>query len=55
MSKPIESPAEHYRAAERLLAVAETSIPLDIQSIAALCAIAHAVLATVPNRRAPRD
>jgi hypothetical protein len=48
------SPSEHYRDAERLLTAAESSVAESIQVNAALLAVAHAVLATVPPRRAPR-
>jgi hypothetical protein len=48
------SPSEHYRDAERLLTAAESSVTDSIQVNAALLAVAHAVLATVPPRRAPR-
>jgi hypothetical protein len=48
------TPADHYREAERLLAAAESSRTAEIQSTDALIAIGHAVLATVPPRRARR-
>jgi hypothetical protein len=48
------SPSEHYRDAERLLTAAESSLSESLQVNAALLAVAHAVLATVPPRRAPR-
>jgi hypothetical protein len=47
-------PSQHYLAAERLLGAAESSVTDQIQITTALLAIAHAVLATVPRRRAPR-
>jgi hypothetical protein len=45
------SPAEHYAEAARLLAAAESSRTTEIQSVDALIALGHAVLATVPKRR----
>jgi hypothetical protein len=48
------SPSEHYRDAERLLTAAESSLTESLQVNAALLAVAHAMLATVPPRRAPR-
>jgi hypothetical protein len=48
------SPSEHYRDAERLLTAAESCLSESLQVNAALLAVAHAVLATVRPRRAPR-
>ncbi len=45
------TPAEHYAAAARLLAAAESSRTAQIQTTDALIALGHAVLATVPKRR----
>jgi hypothetical protein len=45
------TPAEHYRDAARLLAAAESSRTESIQSVDALIAIGHAIMATVPKRR----
>jgi hypothetical protein len=45
------TPAEHYAEAARLLAAAESSRTAEIQSVDALIALGHAVLATVPKRR----
>jgi hypothetical protein len=50
----MSEPTHHYREAERLLAIVEASVTSEIQATAALAAIGHAVLATVPPRRAPR-
>jgi hypothetical protein len=46
------SPRDHYT--ERLLAAAEASVAENIEVVSAPIAIAHAVLATVTPRRAPR-
>jgi hypothetical protein len=54
MATQPRSPSEHYRDAERLLTAAESSVTESIQVNTALLAVAHAVLATVPPRRAPR-
>jgi hypothetical protein len=43
-------PAEHYADAERLLAAAESSVTEQIQTRAALIAIADAVLTLSPRR-----
>jgi hypothetical protein len=48
----MSSPAEHYEQAERLLAAAESSRTAEMQTSDALIALGHAVLATVPRRRA---
>jgi hypothetical protein len=45
------TPAEHYAEAARLLAAAESSRTSEIQSVDALIALGHAVLATCPKRR----
>jgi hypothetical protein len=45
------TPSEHYQQAERLLAAAESSRTAEIQSVDALIALGHAVLATAPRRR----
>jgi hypothetical protein len=47
----MSAPSEHYEQAERLLAAAESSRTAEIQSVDALIALGHAVLATVPKRR----
>ena len=47
---PLRSPAEHYQAAERLLAAGELSVTEPIQNSAALIAIGHALLAAAPRR-----
>jgi hypothetical protein len=44
------SPAEHYQAAERLVAVAESSITEQIQHTSALIALTHAILTLSPRR-----
>jgi hypothetical protein len=44
------SSAEHYQAAERLVAAAESSVTEQIQTTTALLALAHAVLAQAPRR-----
>jgi hypothetical protein len=54
MTSTPRTPSEHYREAERLLAAAESSRTAEIQSSDALIALGHAVLATVPRRRASR-
>jgi hypothetical protein len=51
MTIPARTPAEHYAEAARLLAAAESSRTAEIQSVDALIALGHAVLATVPKRR----
>jgi len=48
------TPAEHYQQAERLLAAAESSRTAEIQSVDALIALGHALLATAPRRRSRR-
>lgn len=48
------TPADHYAEAVRLLAAAESSRTAEIQSVDALIALGHAVLATVPRRRVRR-
>jgi hypothetical protein len=45
------TPAEHYAEAARLLAAAESSRTAEIQSVDALIAVGHAIMATVPKRR----
>jgi len=50
MTSPSRSPREHYRDAERLLAAAETSRTEQMQSVDALIAIGHALLAAAPRR-----
>jgi hypothetical protein len=50
MSTQPRTPAEHYADAERLLAVAESSITEGIQTASALAALAHAVLTLSPRR-----
>jgi hypothetical protein len=52
MTIPARTPAEHYAEAARLLAAAESSRTAEIQSSDALIAIGHAIMATVPKRRA---
>jgi hypothetical protein len=45
------SPAEHYQDCVRLLAVAEsTGTDDNVQTVAALAAIGHALLAAAPRR-----
>ena len=44
------SPAEHYNDAERLLAVAESSVTEQIQHTSALIALTHAILTLSPKR-----
>ena len=44
------SPAEHYAAAERLVAAAEGSVTEEIQTTSALIALVHALLAQAPRR-----
>jgi hypothetical protein len=51
MTIPARTPREHYAEAARLLAAAESSRTAEIQSVDALIALGHAVLATVPKRR----
>jgi hypothetical protein len=51
MTIPARTPAEHYAEAARLLAAAESSRTAEIQSVDALIALGHAVLATAPRRR----
>jgi hypothetical protein len=48
------SPSEHYQAAERLLAAAETSVTDGLQQSAALIAICHALLCAAPRRARKR-
>jgi hypothetical protein len=50
MSSSPRSPQEHYRDAERLLAAAESSRTEQIQTVDALIAIGHALLAAAPRR-----
>jgi hypothetical protein len=54
MTSTPRTPAEHYQQAERLLAAAESSRTAEIQSVDALIALGHAVLATCSPRRARR-
>jgi hypothetical protein len=51
-----QSPAEHYAAAERLVAAAESSTAEQIQTAIALIALTHAILTLSPRkaRRAER-
>lgn len=51
MNEPTQRPADHYREAERLVAAAEGSVTEQIQTSAAMLALAHAVLATVDPKR----
>src|SRR5262249_8510378 len=44
------SPAEHYAAAERLVAAAESSITDQIQTVSALIALTHAILTLSPRK-----
>jgi hypothetical protein len=50
VSSSPRSPAEHLQEAERLLAVAESSVTDSIQSSAALIAIGHAILTLSPRK-----
>jgi hypothetical protein len=50
MSSTPRTPAEHYAAAERLLAAAETSRTDGIQQTDALIALGHAILTLSPRR-----
>jgi hypothetical protein len=55
MSTEPRSPSEHYQAAERLLAAAESSITEEIQTSAALIALVHAVLTLAPRKARRHD
>ena len=44
------SPGEHYAESERLLRVAESSIPEQMQTASALLALAQAVLTLSPRK-----
>ena len=49
--EPTQSPSEHYREAERLLAAMESpGVELEAQRAAASAALVHALLATVPPK-----
>ena len=51
MREPAQSPSEHYREAERLLAEMESpGVGLEVQTAAASAALVHALLATVPPK-----
>jgi hypothetical protein len=50
MSSAPLSPAQHYGAAERLVAAAESSVTDQMQSTAALIALTHAILTLAPRR-----
>jgi hypothetical protein len=50
MATQPRSPSEHYQDAERLLAAAESSITDGIQTVSALLAVGHALLAQAPRR-----
>jgi hypothetical protein len=54
MTSTPRTPAQHYAEAERLLGAAESSRTAEIQSVDALIALGHAVLATVTPRRSRR-
>jgi hypothetical protein len=54
MASQPRPPSDHYAEAERLLRAAESSATEQNIDVAALTAIGHAILATVPPRRAPR-
>jgi hypothetical protein len=54
MSTQPRSPAEHYADAERLLAAAESSVADGIQTVSALIAIGHALLAAAPRQARKR-
>ena len=57
MNTEPQGPSEHYAAAVRLLAAAESpGVDTDVARIAALAALGHAVLAGAPRRaRRHRD
>src|SRR6266571_1390830 len=54
MPNQARTPADHYGESERLLAGAE-STGTDLQTVAALTAIGHALLATAPRVARRRD
>jgi hypothetical protein len=56
MPTQARTPADHYGDSERLLAVAEsTGTDPEVQAVAALTAIGHALLAAAPRAARRRD
>ncbi len=50
MATQPRSPAEHYAAAERLVAAAESSTAEPMQNTSALIALTHAILTLSPRK-----